>query len=327
MTPDPAALFWTPSHREALAGLTYAVTCRKGLVVLTGQAGTGKTTLLRKLLESAPVRLATSFVYNPNLTAAEFLDMALADFDLPVAQTARNKAEKLFLFERFLLASYREGKTAALLVDEAHNLSPEILEEIRLFMNFETSEEKLLQIVLAGQPELNRTLDREDMQQVKQRVAAHVRTSPLTGQEVRAYVAFRWSCAGGEQPHPFSEAALESIHNWSGGIPRVINGICDNALMSAFGAHRRVIGEPDILEVARDLGLRAPGPVSPPSPRTDGAAARVRPVVPARIPASGLITIPIRNGAPEPVASATVFGRLAERFRMRPRREGEVSHE
>jgi general secretion pathway protein A len=278
------------------------------------------------LVESAPVPLATSFIYNPILTATEFLDMALADFDLPGAAAARNKAEKLFVFERFLLSAYREGKAVALIVDEAHKLSPEVLEEIRLFMNFETSEEKLLQIVLAGQPELNITLNRDDLQQVKQRVATHARTSVLNNQEVRGYVTFRWGRAGGTQPHPFSDAALDGIHKWSGGIPRMINGICDNALMSAFGAGSDLIGEREILEVVHDLGLRPPAPLVAVPPRLP-AAPHFHPVARASASASGLITIPIRDVELDPPPSTSTFGRWAERLKMRLRREDEVSNE
>src|SRR5215813_6796830 len=133
MTPDPGALFWTAAHREALAGLTYAVSRSKGFVVLTGPAGTGKTTLLRKLLDSSSVAMRTSFVYNPTLTPAEFLELALADFDMP--RVPMNKAERLLRLEQFLLSVHREGQVAVLIIDEAHKLSPELLEEVRLLTN------------------------------------------------------------------------------------------------------------------------------------------------------------------------------------------------
>ena len=272
MTSDPSALFWTVAHREALAGLTYAVMARKGFVVLTGPAGTGKTTLLRKLLDSAPVAMRTSFVYNPTLTPSEFLELALTDFDMP--PISMNKAQRLLKLEHFLLSMYREGKVVVLIIDEAHKLSPELLEEVRLLTNFETSKEKLLQIVLAGQPELNGILNREDLWQLKQRIAVRLQIRPLSEPDIHQYVSFRWLKAGGVEPLPFKETAIDMIASWSKGIPRVINGICDNALVSAYAAGRNEIGPEDIAEVIHDLDLRSGtvndtnknnGIVSPPS--------------------------------------------------------------
>src|SRR5262245_24219391 len=195
MTPDSGTLFWTVAHREAIAGLTYAVMGRKGFVVLTGPAGTGKTTLLRKLLDSAPVAMRTSFVYNPTLTPSEFLELALTDFDMP--PVFMNKAQRLLRLEQFLLSMYREGKVVVLIIDEAHKLSPELLEEVRLLTNFETAKEKLLQIVLAGQPELNGVLNREDLWQLKQRIAVRLQIRPLSESDIHQYLSFRWIKAGG----------------------------------------------------------------------------------------------------------------------------------
>jgi general secretion pathway protein A len=255
MTSDPGALFWTVGHREALAGLTYAVMGRKGFVVLTGPAGTGKTTLLRKLLDSAPVAMRTSFVYNPTLTPSEFLELALTDFDMP--PVSMNKAQRLLRLEQFLLSMHREGKVVVLIIDEAHKLSPELLEEVRLLTNFETAKEKLLQIVLAGQPELNGLLNREDLWQLKQRVAIRLQIRPLSDSDVHQYLSFRWMKAGGGETLPFKEDAIGLIASWSKGIPRVINGICDNALISAYAAGRTEIEPEGILEVIRDLDLRS----------------------------------------------------------------------
>ncbi|MCC6586635.1 MAG: AAA family ATPase [Bryobacterales bacterium] len=281
MTPDPSVLFWTAAHREALAGLTYAVMRRKGFMVLTGEAGTGKTTLLRKLLDSSPVAMRTSFVYNPTLTPSEFLELALADFDIPVSI---NKAQRLLRLEQFLLATRREGKVAVLIIDEAHKLSPDLLEEVRLLTNFETAKEKLLQIVLAGQPELNGILNRDDLWQLKQRVAVRLQIQPLSRPDVHQYLRFRWMKAGGSEPLPFRETAVELIASWSRGIPRIINGICDNALVSAYGSNRNEVAPEDVLEVVRDLDLRAAGGVQParktasPPPRPMAVAIPAEPI-------------------------------------------------
>ena len=276
MTSDPGALFWTVAHREALAGLTYAVMGRKGFVVLTGPAGTGKTTLLRKLLDSAPVAMRTSFVYNPTLTPSEFLEMALTDFDMP--PVSMNKAQRLLRLEQFLLSMYREGKVVVLIIDEAHKLSPELLEEVRLLTNFETAKEKLLQIVLAGQPELNDLLNREDLWQLKQRIAVRLQIRPLAESDIHQYLAFRWMKAGGGEPLPFTDTAINLIASWSKGIPRVINGICDNALILAYAAGRNTIGPEDIVEVIRDLDLRS-GPLTDANKRN--GVLPPRPAVPA----------------------------------------------
>jgi general secretion pathway protein A len=268
MTPDPGALFWTSAHREALAGLTYAVTRRKGFVVLTGAAGTGKTTLLRKLLDTSPVNIQASFVYNPTLTPSEFLELALTDFDMP--QGPMNKAQRLLKLEQFLLDTHRAGQVAVLIIDEAHKLSPDLLEEVRLLTNFETAKQKLLQIVLAGQPELDGVLNRDDLWQLKQRIAVRLQIRPLTEPEISQYLTVRWTKAGGEEPVPFEKPAVDLIGKWSRGIPRIINGICDNALLMAFSAGRGSVGAGDILEVVHDLDLTTASTGL--AARTNGAA-------------------------------------------------------
>jgi general secretion pathway protein A len=325
MTSDPGALFWTAAHREALAGLTYAVMGRKGFVVLTGPAGTGKTTLLRKLLDSAPVAMRTSFVYNPTLTPSEFLEMALTDFDMP--PVSMNKAQRLLKLEQFLLSMYREGKVVVLIIDEAHKLSPELLEEVRLLTNFETAKEKLLQIVLAGQPELNDLLNREDLWQLKQRIAVRLQIRPLAESDIHQYLTFRWMKAGGGEPLPFTDAAINLIVSWSKGIPRVINGICDNALILAYAAGRNTIGPEDIVEVIRDLDLRS-GTINDASKR-NGAPPRPAVHTPlTQLPVTGngkhthsvpmshiLEQIPLERYA-DREREGSLLSRLAGRFRL-----------
>jgi general secretion pathway protein A len=337
MTPDPGTLFWTVSHREALAGLTYAIKRRKGFVVLTGPAGTGKTTLLRKLLDSSPVPMRTSYVYNSTLTAPEFLELALADFDISAIHM--NKAQRLLRLEQFLLETYKAEKVAVLIIDEAHKLSPELLEEVRLLTNFETAKEKLLQIVLAGQPELDGLLNREDLRQLKQRIAVRLQIQPIETPDIRQYLNFRWVKAGGAEPLPFNDGAIELIASWSKGVPRVMNGICDNALLLAYGAERNMVGPDDIREVVRDLDLRG-GTVNEMN-RRNGAAAAPRTVATptpvtrtpvesngnhasAQIVPSSLGRVPLERYGERDEES--VLGRLAGKLGIRLRRAG-VSHE
>jgi type II secretory pathway predicted ATPase ExeA len=254
MTPDPAFLFLTAKHREALAGLLLAVAGRKGFLVLTGEAGTGKTTLLSRTLRFiSRDRVQFSFIINPTLSPSEFLEMAMIDFgieDIPAS-----KAQRLVHLQRFLLEGHRAGKTSVLVIDEAHKLTPEVLEEVRLLTNFETSEQKLLQILLAGQPELTVLLNREDMRQLKQRIAIRLRIDPLQSSEVKQYMNARWIRAGGRTLLPFTADAISLIARASKGIPRVINSICDNALTNAFGANMKTVDAPQILDVVNDLQI------------------------------------------------------------------------
>jgi general secretion pathway protein A len=273
MTPDPAFLFLTLQHREALAGVTYAILNRKGFVVLIGDAGTGKTTLLRTLFQSIPsTRVRLSVVLNPMLTPAEFLELALLDFgikDIPAS-----KAQRLTVLQQFLIEAYRERQVAVLVVDEAHKLPLDVLEEIRLLSNFELAEAKLLQIVLAGQTELGDMLNRQDLRQLKQRIAVRLVIHPLSSIGVEHYIQHRWQKAGATRPHPFPPDVVARVAQCSRGIPRLVNALCSNALMLWCAEGHATIGAAQIVEVARDLDLldapRGPRPAlgSPPLART-----------------------------------------------------------
>src|SRR5713226_7632059 len=222
MTPDPAFLFLSAAHREALAGLTYAILSRKGFVVLTGDAGTGKTTLLTRIFQSIPsTRVRFSVVLNPTLTPAEFLELALLDFGITAVPAS--KAQRLILLQQFLIEASEKKQTAVLVVDEAHKLPPDVLEEIRLLSNFELADAKLLQIVLAGQTELGDVLNRQDLRQLKQRIAVRLSIQPLSRVGVEHYIQHRWQKAGAAKPHPFESEAVDRIAEFSRGIPRLVN--------------------------------------------------------------------------------------------------------
>jgi general secretion pathway protein A len=251
MTPDPNCLLMTDSHREALSGLMYAILKRKGFVVLTGDAGTGKTTLLRALIRSSK-SARFSVVLNPTLSLKEFFELVLLDFG--ITDVPESKAQRIFKLQELLVRCHDEGSPPVLLVDEAHKLSPEILEEIRLLTNFETTEKKLLQIVLAGQTELSALLNRQDLRQLKQRIEIRLQIRPLSTSDVGIYMRHRWERAGGTAL-PFSPEAIAGIARASRGIPRLVNSISDNALLLAFGGEERFITGDHIHQVLRDLDL------------------------------------------------------------------------
>ncbi len=263
LTPDPDFLYLTAKHREALAGLAYAIMGRKGFVVLTGDAGTGKTTLLTRILGYLPVmRIQPSMIVNPTLTPAEFLESTLLDFgftEIPASKPQRIAALKSFLWRR-----HQEGKISALVIDEAHKLSAEVLEEIRLLGNFESAGEKLLQIALVGESELDELLDRRHLRQFKQRIALRLAIEPLSAEDVKRYIVHRWTKAGGNEA-PFTTDAFACIAEVSLGIPRVINVICDNVLMEAFGEASATVELRHVIGVCRDLRLVDPSPrIAPP---------------------------------------------------------------
>ncbi len=255
ITPDPSFLFPTTRHNEALASLYYGVTSHRGFVVLTGEVGTGKTLILRSLLGLLQRRdVAFALVFNPTLSAIEFLRYIAGDFGLPVAGKAKD--ELIHVLNGFLLQRHQKGLTTILVVDEAHQVSTEILEEIRLLTNLETSQQKLLQIILAGQPELDQKLDSHELRQLKQRIALRCHLDALTMDETREYMSRRLKIAGKPAERQlFSAAAVEAVFRHSRGIPRLVNTICENALLSGYAKQAATI-TPEIIDgVARDLRL------------------------------------------------------------------------
>jgi type II secretory pathway predicted ATPase ExeA len=270
VNPDPRYLFLTRHTEEALACLTYGIQSRKGFVLLTGEVGTGKTTLINKLLDWLRLQhLATAFVFNSRLNVTEFLDYMMADFG--IAGDSRSKSQVLLRLYNWLLDRYRAGETAVLIVDEGQNLSEEVLEEVRMLTNLETFTEKLLQIVLVGQPELEQKLKLPQLRQLRQRITLRAKTHPLTLDETQAYVQQRLRIAGSNGQQIFAPESLISVHRYSGGIPRVINLLCEHCLVSAFVDQQPII-EPAVVDaVARDFDLsdstssgamRAPAPSS-----------------------------------------------------------------
>jgi general secretion pathway protein A len=251
---DPRYLYLTERTQEALNCLTYGIEARKGFILLTGEVGTGKTTILNKLLDSLhQQRAATAFVFNPRMTASQLFDYMIADFGIPCKSRARSHV--LFKLNQWLLDRYQAGEQTVLVVDEAQILSHQALEEIRLLTNLETSTHKLLQIVLAGQPEIEHKLNRRELRQLRQRIALRAKTLPLTLEETRGYILERLRVAGHEGEEIFAQPAIEAVHRHARGIPRVTNLLSEQSLVRAFFRQQKPISAEVVEEVARDFSL------------------------------------------------------------------------
>jgi general secretion pathway protein A len=256
VSPDPYFFYPTPSHNEALALLNYGVLRRKGFVVVTGEVGTGKTLLLRCLLDSLALqKVASAYIYNPILSVKSFLEQVLTDLGLSAA--ARSKSEALSRLNDYLMARSLDDLTTALVVDEAQLLSWDLLEEIRLLTNLETTQHKLLQIVLVGQPELDGKLDSHQLRQLKQRVALRCNLLLLDLQQVEGYIHRRLELAGANRNENviFSKEAIETIYRISKGIPRLVNTLCENCLVLGYGLELNQITPAIVREVASDFRL------------------------------------------------------------------------
>lgn len=254
LSPDPRFLLLTRGHREALSTLQYALAGRKGVALLVGDAGTGKTTLIHAALASQPTDRLTVFLSNPALTRSEFVEFLADGFGLP-ADAGTSKTKCLVAMTRMLLERQANGGVAALIIDEAQCLPDPLLEEVRLLANIETATQKLLSIILVGQPELADRLNQPSLRQIKQRVGLRCALMPLDRAETAAYVANRVQVAGGDYADLFTAAALDAIYERSGGTPRIISVICDNALVAGFALDQRPVGADVIDEVCRDLDL------------------------------------------------------------------------
>jgi general secretion pathway protein A len=262
ITPDPRFFYDNPSYREAFASLRYGVERRKGFIVITGEAGTGKTTLVKAFRQSAEVKIRTAFIVNPKLSATELLRFVLND--LGIAPSTQDRGTLILQLNEYLFEQFKKGKIVTLLVDEAQHLSNELLEELRLLSNLETNEDKLIQIVLVGQPELEERLDQPELRQLKQRVTLRCRLAPLKDQEVDCYIQARLRTAGFEREALFDPKAIEKIALYAKGIPRLINVICDNALLTCYALSRQTVSAEIVEEVARDLQITKRPPIEKP---------------------------------------------------------------
>jgi general secretion pathway protein A len=304
LTPSPRFLVLTPRHREALSNLYFALSSGKGVTVLLGEAGTGKTTLLRAVLDAqAKSDALCVHINNPTLTRAEFVQVLAEGFGLS-AEARESKVTMLRELEALLHERKAAGRVSVVFIDEAQSLPRDLLEEVRLLANLETTEHKLLSVVLAGQPELAQRLNETGLRQLKQRVALRCELGPLSVAETAAYIARRISIAGG-QGEIFTPDVIGMIHRASAGIPRVVSVICDNALVSGFALGQKPIGRQVIAEVCRDFDLST-GVSMEPTPVADKTLARV--AVPPGVAASSDVNI-----QEPPPQSAAWFGLLRRR--------------
>lgn len=255
ITPDPGFLYLSGCHREGLAQLSYGIKSRKGFVVLTGEVGTGKTTLIHALLNELRGNTQTALIFSAIASPIDLLRYVCDDFGLTDPRRSLGDIhDYLVLLNEFLLEKYQSGENCVLIVDEAQNLPAEALESIRLLSNFETSKDKLLQIIMVGQPELSTRLDSQELRQLKQRIALRHHLRPLTSKESEEYIVNRLQVANGD-PGIFVPAALGAMYIYSKGIPRVVNVLGDNALLTAYALGKKRVDELIIREVAEDLRL------------------------------------------------------------------------
>jgi general secretion pathway protein A len=252
ITPDPRFLYMSEQHREAYAHLTYALNESKGFTVITGEVGTGKTTLIQMLLARLDGHTRTAHLFNPKLSTRDFIKYLCNDLGLKT-EGLTTKGELLTLLHGFLLECYARKERVVLIVDEAQTLSPKLLEEVRLLTNLETPKSKLLQVILMGQPELDTILADQRFRQLKQRISVRYSLKPLNRGETREYIEKRLKVAGARDCHIFDNGAIREIFRRSSGIPRLINVICDNALVTGYVEEKRVIDKGMIREVAKDM--------------------------------------------------------------------------
>ncbi|MFO7870746.1 MAG: AAA family ATPase [Kiritimatiellia bacterium] len=251
VTPDPRFLYFAPHHKEAYDHLMYGIKARKGFIEMTGEVGSGKTTLCRAVLANLDKDVETALILNPSLTETQLLRAMLNDFGLEVR--GRDRLAYIEKLNEFLLWKNRENVNVALLIDEAQDLSPQVMEQIRLLSNLETDQEKLIQIVLVGQPELVRRLDRPDLRQLRQRITVRYHIPPLTQEDTEMYIRHRLWVAGADGTAVFDPSAIREVCKFSKGCPRLINAVCDNALLAGYVARTRKINAKSVKKAIQQL--------------------------------------------------------------------------
>jgi general secretion pathway protein A len=320
LTPNPRFLVLTESHREALANLEYGIGSKKGITLIVGEAGSGKTTMIRAAVEKLPARVHCVHLHNPTLSRDEFNEMLAARFKLS-REATRSKTAMLIELESLLRSRRENNEQSVLVVDEAQSLPAELLEEIRLLANIETNDDKLMTLIIAGQPELAERLNDQGLRQLKQRIALRCALRPLSPQETAAYIAGRIRAAGGTGAKVFTREAVALIHERSGGIPRTISVISDNALVGGFAAGQRPVGSDLVREICRDFDLSGRGmPMAPPPLPEDI-------VRPAPIHADRAVPVaadveevpPSEDGADPSAVEASPLLDLENRLRYAPR--------
>jgi general secretion pathway protein A len=255
VTPDPKYIYLGENHQEALAHLLYGARERKGFVVITGEVGSGKTTLIHYLLNklNGNGNTKTAYLFNPKLNANDFIQFILRDLGVEV--NGGTKSDHLYILYRYLLKTYENNEKVILIVDEAQGLDPEVLEEIRLLSNFETSKSKLIQIILVGQPELKKTLSQHELRQLRQRINMRYHLNSLSRKETKEYIEKRLRAAGAKG-RLFTEKAIKKIYQRSGGIPRLINILCDNSLLNGYALDQKMVDDKSVKDAAKDLSLK-----------------------------------------------------------------------
>jgi len=304
LTPNPRYLVMTDMHREALSNLRYAISSRKGITLLVGESGAGKTTVIRAAIDAQSQRVHYVHLHNPALTREEFVEMLSAQFGL--GERARTSKTALLLeLEQLLRERRRSDETTVLIVDEAQSLPLDLIEEIRLLANIETENDKLLSVIIAGQPEIAQRLNEPSLRQLKQRIALRCELKPLTLQETGAYIAGRIRAAGGVAAQVFTREAVFMLYEQAKGVPRTINVLADNSLLAAFALAQRPVGTDVVREVCRDFdfgGLKEPAKNPPPEAAAAPVVASVRE---APTPAPGKILA--LDAPPQPEASTSEY--------------------
>jgi general secretion pathway protein A len=252
ITPDPKFVYLSEIHQEALAHLKYAVREGKGFSVITGEAGTGKTTLVHMLLSKMDGRVRTSYIFNPILDRSDFLNYVCDDLGI-ASDGMKSRGQSLAALHNFLLACFAENEKVFLIIDEAQTLDPDLLQEVRLLTNLETSKSKLLHVILLGQPELNKILAESRFRPLKQRITVRYHLRSLNRKETKEYILYRLKRGGSRDIAIFDAGAIRAIFKYSKGIPRLINIVCDNALLTGYSQEQNRIGKAIIRDVIRDL--------------------------------------------------------------------------